>query len=167
MKRVLSFVLALMMCLSLCACGGGSTKTLSKDEMLANATTAFAHEITLDIAGNKARAEGYIGKTYCITGHICKIEDDYCMVLARSVDGDHCQNIHSDGWYAFNCNTVFLVHLSTEELANLNLCDGIEFVGVIDAVGTQEYHAIKDQIYLEFNAAYYIGTAEYEGKYRL
>lgn len=166
MKKVLLWILTLALSLGLCACGEDG-KELSKGEMLAEATTAFAHEITLDIAGNKARAKSYEDRIYRITGHICEIEEDYCLVVARSVDGDNSSHIHSDGWYGFNCDTVFKVHLSTKELANLNLCDGIEFVGVVNKVGTREYHAVKDQIYLEFENAYYLGSAEYEGQYRL
>lgn len=127
----------------------------------------LADEITLDIAGNKASAQAYEGKTLCITGHILDVEEDYCSVIARTVDGDGHRFSHSDEWYDFNCDVAFLVYLPSEDLANLNLCDGIEFVGVVDEVGTRKYFAIEDQIYLTFRNAYYIKTVDYEGTYLL
>ena len=163
-KKIICFILMCITCLSLCACGGSKA---SKEDMLLNATMVYAHDITLDIAGNKAKAKNYEGKTYHITGHVLEIEENYCLVIAKSVEGDNHEYLHSDDWYGFNCDTVFKVFLTTEELANINLCDGIEFVGIIDEVGTQKYHAIEDQIYLSFKNAYYIASTEYEGGYRL
>lgn len=167
MKRTIALLSSLIMVLSLCACGGNAQKGESKEEMLENAETFLADEITLDIAGNKARAQSYEGKTLRITGHILDIEEDYCSVIARTVDGDSHTFLHSDDWYGFNCDIAFLVYLPSEDLANLNLCDGIQFVGVVDEVGTRQDHAIEDQIYLKFKNAYYIKTVDYEGTYRL
>lgn len=165
MKKAVTLILALMLLLSLCACGDSAQKGQSKDEMLENAETFLADEITLDIAGNKARAQSYEGKTLRITGHISDIEEDYCSVVARIVDGDNCSHVHQDRWYWFNSDVVFLVYLPSEDLANLNLCDGIEFVGVVDKVETRQDGAIDDRICLTFKNAYYLETVDYEGTY--
>lgn len=167
MKKAVSLILALMLLLSLCACGDSAQKGQSKEEMLENAETFLADEITLDIAGNKARAQSYEGKTLQITGHILGIEEDHCSVVARIVDGDNCTYVNSyDYWNSFNIGIVFLVYLPSEDLANLNLGDGIQFVGVVDKVETRQYHVIEDQICLTFKNAYYIETVDYEGTYR-
>lgn len=95
MKKTISLILALIMCLPLCACGGGNdtpataeapTETtapeevlMTKDEMLANAVEIDNYEA--EFASNKLRAEEkYIGNNYLVTGNIIGIESDHIEI---------------------------------------------------------------------------------------
>lgn len=97
MKKVLSLILALAMCLSLCACGGkdapeateaaeATTEVtepevilLSKDEIMATAVEIDNYEA--EFIGNKLRAEEkYIGNNYIVTGNVAAIDSDHIEI---------------------------------------------------------------------------------------
>lgn len=160
MKRVLPLILAAALILSLTACGSQN----SMEKMLEVAEVVSAEEIVSNIAGNKARANTYEGNTYLVTGHISDIEDDYCVVLAEATANDNHVYVHScddslDTGIYYNADTVFLVYLPEEELAELNLCTDIQFVGTIDEIGTRESQAVKNQVYLACHEAYYVSDS--------
>lgn len=174
MKKALSLILALVLCLSLCACGGGDTEESTnssesiktKEELLAGAQTVKADDILNDIGGNKARAAKYVDTVYCITGHVLEIEENYAIVLAADT-GDWNNVIHSDDWYAYAELAVFRVYLPTEELAELNKCENIQFVGKIESITTFTYHAIEP-LSLEVTNAFLVQKGvEYQGRNRL
>ncbi len=94
MKKIISLILVLVLCLSLCACGGSDTAQtsetpdetttpsettetlLTKDEMLAVAVELGDYEA--DFVENKLRAEEtYLGNTYVVTGTVTGIESEY------------------------------------------------------------------------------------------
>lgn len=87
MKQYIALVLALVMCLSLCACGGGNespeTTTpeeaiMSKEEMLEQAMDVQVHEIENVSHDNIARAkQDYCNKVLNLTGQISKIAEDH------------------------------------------------------------------------------------------
>ena len=164
MKKALSLILALVLCLSLCACGGESK--LTKEDLLAKAQTVNADDILNEIGGNKARAAKYIDSVYCITGHVLEIEENYAIVLAADT-GDWNDHIHSDDWCAYALLAVFRVYLPTEELAELNKCENIQFVGKIESITTFAYAAIEP-LSLEITNAFLVQKGvEYQGRNRL
>lgn len=172
MKKKIMLGLAMVLCsFSLCACGdsAGDTSTenqKSMEDLLSEAKKVNADEILNDIGGNKARANSYIGSSYCITGHILEIEEEYCLVLAADT-GDWNKYVHSDDWSAYAQGAMFRVYLSTDELAKLDKCENIEFVGEITGVESMEYHAIEPMC-LEVTNAYLVNeNVTYEGRDRL
>jgi len=120
MKKAISLILALVMCLSLCACGGPS-----REEMLATAQEVSVNDLSNAFYDNKARAEAnYIGKPLKITGKVHSIEADH--FIFRSTGGQYGVN----------------VYLSKEELMGINKGDTITVIGifknyVVRADGTQ------------------------------
>lgn len=166
MKKYVALILALVLCLSMCACGEKGNSTKTKEELLAEAKTAKADDILNDIGGNKARAAQYVDEVYCITGHVLEIADDYAIVLAADT-GDWNSVVHSDDWYGYAQEVVFRVYLPTTELAELDKCENIQFVGKIESVTTFEYHAIEP-ISLEITNAFLVQRGvDYQGRYRL
>ena len=167
------------MTLSLVACGSLQDHTntaedashdneesvMSKEELLEIAQTITADALLNEIGGNKAEAKGYIGKTYCITGHVSEIEEEYAMVLA-SDNGDwnqyvHQSNKHDWEWYAEGM--MFHVYLPAEELARLEECENIEFVGTITDTGSFEHHKAELYYLKIYNAFLVEENVEYKG----
>ena len=129
MKKAISLILALAMCLSLCACGGGNvtpetaeapTETtapeevkMSKDEMLNVAVEI--DDYRTEIMDNIARAEAkYVGNVYYITGHVSDLSNDHLNV------GD------------------FTVYLPTEDIIKVSTGQKITVVGKIDSIAYDE-----------------------------
>lgn len=94
MKKAISLLLALVLCLSLCACGGGNnvpeteapTETttpevsaLTKDELLAKAVSITNDEVSSAMS-NPAYAKTLVGKTYIIYGKVWNIEFDHVVI---------------------------------------------------------------------------------------
>ena len=133
MKRVLSLLLALVMCLSLCACGGGNDTpettvpettvpepmVLSKDEMLAAAEVVTLSQIEIDINSNILKAKQlYCDKVLKVTGIVVSVQEDYVEVgIDTSVDG-----------------VVIDVHLPIEELLLLEKRQAVTIVGTTNDV---------------------------------
>ena len=146
MKKLMALILAMIMLLSFAGCGGEKGKTekkMSKSEMLDIAVEIYAHQITADIACNAAKAQTYVGKTYVITGHIEAVEADHCVVLARQMENDNGAYVHSDDWQGYTADMAFLVYLPVEELAKLNVCEGIKFVGTVNSAGTDSKYSMR------------------------
>ena len=175
MKRFVALLLSVTIIIGLVGCGSSSTpngsestekQIASKEELLAEATTVTADELLNEIGGNKAKAASYVGKTYCITGHVLEVEGDYAIVLAADT-GDWNDVVHSDDWYEYAELAVFHVYLSNDELCQLEKCENIQFVGTITDTGTCEYAAIEP-LYLDVSNAYLVETnVEYQGRYAL
>lgn len=130
MKKALSLLLAFVMCLSLCACGGGNDKenndtstndstrekSISKDEMMQCAVEIDDYKSAMQ--ENKARAEAtYIGNVYYITGKVSNIESDHIDV------GD------------------FTVYLPREDIMQVSKGQQIKVVGKIDSLS---YETVSD-----------------------
>ena len=175
MKKLIALLLGIVLTIGIVGCGSNSAsgegetsekQVASKEELLAEAETVTADELLNEIGGNKAKAASYVGKTYCITGHVLEVEEDYVIVLASDT-GDWNDVIHSDDWYAYAELAVFHVYLSNDELCQLENCENIQFVGTITDTGTCEYAAIEP-LYLDVSNAYLVKTnVEYQGRYRL
>lgn len=100
MKRILASVLALVMALSLCACGA----TTSKDDILKNATAVDMDTIVSDTDSNIAKAKSlYCGKDLLITGYVVVISED------------HIELDDSDT----TLSSLVDVYLSSDDIANL------------------------------------------------
>jgi len=82
MKRALSLILALILCLSLCACGGGVRDIegkMTKEEMLAAAQSFDTNKFNDDCNNNIVQAkEKYIGNIYRRTVLVTEIQEDGC-----------------------------------------------------------------------------------------
>ena len=94
MKKTVSLLLALVICLSLCACGGGNESpettipeepVMTKDEMLEQATEVTAAEINNAFFDNSSSAQGaYCNQILKVTGQITRIAEDH-IVLGTGV----------------------------------------------------------------------------------
>lgn len=130
MKKAISLILALVMCLSLCACGGGESNTpntpetteaptettvpeetvMTKDEMLASAVHLEMYEINNASVENIAKAKmDYCNKILQVNGQITQITEEYIVI--------------SSGDYAID------VYLPLEELITLTLFQQVIIVG--------------------------------------
>ncbi len=132
MKKTLSLILALVLCLSLCACGGGhnpsettdpTKATMTQEEMLAQAQDITLGEILSEIENNEVRAEElYEGK-------IVKIEN-FKVEEIKSYN-DFAQI----NWtYWGGANSVIIVHakISKNDAALLSTGDLVTVVGEFD-----------------------------------
>ena len=135
MKKFIALLLAAIMCLSLCACGGGNDAPeapvettapeevkMSKDEMLAVAEEYTATDIQNDSIDNIARAKmKYCNKTILLSGTVRNIQEDYIELSA-----------------SYAANYMIDVYLPLEELVLLEQGQYITVVGtttdeIIDA----------------------------------
>ena len=99
MKRTISLLLALMLTLSLCACGGSNETSapegaqapevteetapevvlLTKEEILADAVDIG--DYAAEFMGNKLRAEEtFLGKNFLVTGTVSEIQREYIVM---------------------------------------------------------------------------------------
>lgn len=145
MKKRLSLLLALVMCLPLYACGGGNdaSKTeapteitapeetkMSKDEMLNVSTPLTREEIEKSI-GNIAFAKNLIGNTYTFGGEVFSVAEDYAVVTFYIAD--------EQGAYGTAANVMVAnLYLPLEELISLENQQRLSFVGQLDDVNTHD-----------------------------
>ncbi len=105
MKKTIYLILTLVLCLHLCACGGGENTTsnttettdtsaettdteasaLTKDELLTNAVSITNDEISSAMS-NPAYAKTLVGKTYIIYGKVWNIEFDHVVISFIAFD---------------------------------------------------------------------------------
>lgn len=111
MKKFLALLLAVVLCFSLVACGGGKTPT--KEELLATAETVSSADIKNDSNQNIVMAkEKYCNKTLLLSGCVRNIKEDHIEL--------------SD---SYGSNYIIDVYLSTEEIATLKSNQAITVVG--------------------------------------
>ena len=96
MKKTISLLLALVMCLSLCACGGGNSdtpdtsntaettapevKTMTKEEMLEQAVTVDKTTIQNDTIENIVKAKSmYCNAVLLLEGNVSEIKQDHIV----------------------------------------------------------------------------------------
>lgn len=135
MKKLLSLILALVMCLSLCACGSDKGKdntnntgknpeatTMSKEDMLAAAEVVTPSQITQDTNSNIAKAKQlYCGKVLEVTGVVAAVKENYVEIgVDTSVAG-----------------AVIDVYLPTEELLLLESRQKVTIVGKTNDVTSE------------------------------
>lgn len=141
MKRTISLLLALVLTLSLCACGGSNETSapeevqapetmeetapevvlLTKDEILADAVEIG--DYAAEFISNKLRAEEtFIGKNFLVTGTVAEIQREYIVLTP------------------FNNSGVgtMTVEMPTEEIMNLTTGQRIQIVGKFDSYAEEE-----------------------------
>lgn len=124
MKRILTLFLALLMVLSLCACGEDTPPT--KEEMLENAETAYLNDLMSDFRNNVIAAKDkYARKPFIVPGLVAEIREDSCL-------------LH----YSYPVQTApyfVKANIPVDELKELNAGDLIRVVGIIaDGMETEE-----------------------------
>ena len=143
MKKTISLLLALVMCLSLCACGGRndapetSVETtapeevkMSKDEMLNVAIPLTRDDLDKSIS-NIAFAKTLIGNTYTFGGEVYSVAEDHAVVTFHITD--------EKGAYGTAANVMVAnLYLPLDELVSLENQQGLNFVGQLEDVGTHE-----------------------------
>ena len=106
MKKAISLMLAIVLCLGLYACGGKNSKSpqMSKEDMLAAAEVVTPSQITSDVNSNIAKAKQlYCEKVLEVTGRVASVKEDYVEVGVDST----------------TTGTVIDVYLPMEELVLL------------------------------------------------
>ena len=144
MKKYIVALLALVMCMSLCACGGGTTTPegsegepstpenaqQTKDELLAAASPLTRDELEKSI-GNLAYAKSLIGNTYTFGGEIWTVEEDRAVITFYITE--------ESSNYATAANVmVASLYLSSDELISLEVEQRLSFVGKLDDVSSHE-----------------------------
>lgn len=174
MKKVLSLILALVLCMSLCACAGGSdapetteapTETtvpenamLSKEE-LDTLAVPFTEEDISDFSSNKALASTFVGNVYSFEGVVNSVQEDHVVFDFLIVN---------NGSY-YNGMDHAKVYLPTEELIELEQKQRVKVVGLVSSVSGN--NIVFENAYIE---QYYEITAtlkgenhSYEGSYNI
>ena len=154
MKRIITLLLTLIMCIPLCACGGKISREeiLEKAEIIENIQEIQEWKKTdtdancngwsvraLQEAKYKNEAKfnkTYIGNVYIITGLACDIKDNYCMLGY----GDKGMTISNGGHIK--------VYLSYDELVNLSWGDEITVVGYFEKTDDEEGTAVITNAYI-------------------
>ena len=158
MKKIISLILALMLCLSLCACGGNAEDetpkqteategaqeqtestdvTVSNEDIWNSAEPITAEKLWDAIGGNAAKAETYVGKTLKITGTVMEIEKDNCYIMSHANEKSTIVDYVDD--VEFDCEFGIRAYLNIEDLVELNVGDVVTFAGVVDSTGNEEY----------------------------
>lgn len=131
MKKKLAFLLALVLCLPLCACGSKAeagaateavettepteTASVNAEELLASAEEVDGYTLFQEYQSNKVKmANQYEGKTCLVHGIIDGIENDYIIVA------DSGLKIH--------------VYLPVEDIINLEKDQYVDIVGVLENI---------------------------------
>lgn len=154
MKRWITLLLALVMCLSLCACGGGEEKAsektkATKEELLAEAAplTKADAEKAID---NVAFAESLEGKTYTFDGVVESVASDHAVVSLQITDEEGTLAISSYMMVAH-------VFLPKEDLTAMEAKQGFSFVGTLEKATTEEQdeaeYGTDTQVVLTFDSA--------------
>ena len=153
MKKALSLILALVLCLSLCACGGGNdtpetteapTETttsentmLSKEELDALAVP-FTEDDIRNTVNNYALASSFIGNVYSFDGIVRFVSNDYVSLevyIDDSLENMSLQNA--------------TVYLAPEVLAELQYGQRVRVIGKISSLsnGIESQNAYIDPYY--------------------
>lgn len=127
MKRPLALFLALLMALSLCACGGDTPPT--KEEMLEIAETAYIGTLTEDFRNNVVAAKDkYAGKPFIVPGYVYEIAEEGCILSTSFSRGSNAYYVKAN--------------IPVDELKLLNTRDIIRVVGTI----TDEVETVEDYV---------------------
>lgn len=171
MKKAIALVLALVMCLSLAACGGGNgkNKKMSKEEIVSAATPCDFGEIYNECQSNSvAASEEYGGQIYKVTGYVSEIKPDYIVVVPLNSPFTSTDSVQLMEVKAY---------LSVDDIKSVYKYEVINIAGVVSALvmGAQSSSALE----IIMETAYYVddiiefsATVEYfvknsTGKYHI
>ena len=122
MKRTIAFILAFVMCLSLCACGNSndtSESQLSKEELIANAITVDTYTLQNAFYENGVKAkQDYCNKPIIVSGTAIRVEDNYVIMCDSQV--------------------CVYVYLSVDDLVKIKTQTNISVVGIISDIQDRE-----------------------------
>ena len=146
MKKTLSLLLALVMCLSLCACRGGkdTPETTEATDLPADAIKIDMDTFFKECSSNIVKVSNdYEGKTCIIEGFISEIEKDHIALYY--------------GPY-FHVN----VFLPVEQIIELQSNQYVEFVGTLENLEYDAYSgAFADLTSAGISNATFVRTGEY------
>ena len=157
MKKAVSLILALMLLLSLCACGaegGSDTSQMSKEDMLSSAESVAMKDFTDAVDNNIVSAKQlYCGKVLEVTGIIGEIKEDHIALVYKSYS-----------------RKIIDVYLSTEELATLQPRQKIVVVGLtedtVETVSTTVRGYDTEELHFPMKQAYLVqDTFEVDGRF--
>lgn len=133
MKKTVSLILALMMCLSLCACGGPS-----REEMLEQAVKLDRTELLETMTENAERAK----KEY--NGKIVELKDVpvYFELGGKKLRTDYRIPLKPAGFTTLSIK----IELSEDEMLTVSEGDCISVVGVLEV--KSEYDAVLNNAFL-------------------
>ncbi len=141
-KNLLALLLALVMILSLAACGGEDAPP-TKEELLETAEEVTVYRLEKDFYDNIVAAkENYVGKSFVVLGMVTKIMEDGCLL--------YYMNPSSSSRYLIKAK------LPIDELKQLEKKDVIRVVGTIaDEIETEEYSTYTHH-YITLEDAYLV-----------
>lgn len=115
MKKLISILLALIICISLCACGSSMTK----EEMFSQAEEINPSDIISTLEENLVKGkETYDGKVVKFTDFLVSDIEDWGF----------------ESYYKVNYTLTTSVYLSKEDILNLKTNDCVTVVGVLKVV---------------------------------
>ena len=173
MKKAISLVLALVMCLSLCACGGGNdtpdtTDTNApeeavptKEELLAQALAVDYTTINNDSFENLAKAKSlYCNATLKLDGVVCEIKEDHVrigngMSWGVSVYLPAEELIDLEKW-----QRIVVVGKTTDEII-----EEANFTGTLSLYQMPEAYLVDD--YFEYQVTLKGKNESYEGAWNI
>ena len=138
MKKIITLLLVVLLCFSLCACGKG--KTLTKEELISTATiTTDIMTLQSAVYNNKLKAtEDYCNKPIIVSGEVLMVEDNYVVICDSQVCLD--------------------AYLPTEDLVKISSNDTITVVGIINDIQDLEMNFGAG---MPFNSPHYIMDVGY------
>ena len=137
MKKIITLFLTVLLCFSLCACGG--EKTLTKEELISTAISTDIMTLQSAVYDNRLKAkEDYCNKPISISGNVMMVEEDHIVICESQVCLD--------------------AYLSTEDIIKISSGDTVTIVGIISDIQDME---IKLGGVMPFNSPHYIMEAGY------
>lgn len=121
MKKALSLLLALVLCLSLCACGEG-TQSGEKTESTTPSAESISVATLFEDVTNEAKCTLNIGKQVTVLGQIQEISANYCKIKLVSHPD---KSVH--------------IRLPIERLAELSVGNFIAVTGIVEAYNWSAY----------------------------
>ena len=138
MKKIITLLLVVLLCFSLCACG--KEKTSTKEELISTATiTTDIMTLQSAVYNNKLKAtEDYCNKPIIVSGEVLMVEDNYVVICDSQVCLD--------------------AYLPTEDLVKISSNDTITVVGIINDIQDLEMNFGAG---MPFNSPHYIMDVGY------
>ena len=131
MKKTISLIQVLVLCLSLCACGGSATCTVTFSD---GSTKTLSSSELINICSNDAVSwKSYVGATISGTGKITKIEEGATGFynITNSVVRDHVEYKYQ--YYQVTINNSIIVLTRAEVFSGMSVGDTVSFEGEINS----------------------------------
>lgn len=123
MKKVISMIMVIVLCVSMCACGSGELKdTAVQSSVFVNGETYTLQEFKDIAENNSLKFSKYIGKGATVTGKITEIETDW---ISSNLNHSFDVTITIESKWCFEVSS------NNPMLDNINLGDIVTITGVI------------------------------------